>query len=329
MMKKRFIFIIVLAVGVLCFFLWKNSSQNCTSLLIVGDSIGEGAGASDPSLKWYKYLIPYVKEHYGDKLEITNVSMGGNTSYAGYVRTMELDDGKDYDIVIVCYGENDKEEKFSFYYEQMLQAIRKRWPSCQLITILESSQREYTPKMQDIQSLSAKYNAYVADIIAAFEDSGIAYEELCDDGTHPNDEGQKVYFHEVAQIFDEIYTNEQTKKASAAIKEMEGETLSLLPSTFCYYSKDKFEKADALTYKIVVEKNVNRIGIDFACISGQQDIMIELDGQKIWEYPYDWNYAFEQRYILEADNENRYVNEVTVKFSSEEQMKKFYGIVLE
>lgn len=328
-MKKRFIVIIVLVVGALCFFLWKNNTQNCTNLLIVGDSIGEGAGASDPSLKWYKYLIPYVKENYGDKLEITNVSMGGNTSYAGYVRTMELDDGKDYDIVIVCYGQNDEEENFSFYYEQMLQAIRKRWPSCQLITILESSQRGYTPKIQDILLLSREYKAFVADTIAAFEDSGMPYEELCDDGTHPNDEGQKVYFHEVAQILDEIYMNVQAKEDVDMIKGGDGEVYSLLPSTFCYYSKDKFEKVDALTYKVAIEKNVNRIGIDFVCISGHQEVMIALDGQKIWEYPYDWNYGFEQRHILEADNKERYVNEVTVRFSSEEQMKKFYGIILE
>ncbi len=37
----------------------------------------------------------------------------------------------------------------------------------------------------------------MADTIAAFNDSGRPYEELCDDGTHPNDEGQKVYYETV------------------------------------------------------------------------------------------------------------------------------------
>lgn len=42
--------------------------HNTLKMLIVGDSIGEGAGASGPSLKWYKYLAPYMKEAYGIKL---------------------------------------------------------------------------------------------------------------------------------------------------------------------------------------------------------------------------------------------------------------------
>ena len=44
------------------------------NLLIVGDSIGEGAGATDPANKWYKYLISYMKEEHNVNLKVTNVS---------------------------------------------------------------------------------------------------------------------------------------------------------------------------------------------------------------------------------------------------------------
>ena len=145
--------------------IWLSGRRNGANIqeefhvLIVGDSISEGAGASDPSLKWYKYLVPYVKETYGKNLQITNVSMGGNTSYAGYVRVMQLDEKENYDLVMVCFGENDAEADFAEYYEQLLQTIVERWPSCKLITILESSQREYTAKIQTIQRLSEQYHA--------------------------------------------------------------------------------------------------------------------------------------------------------------------------
>ena len=82
-----FFLMILIGVGIA-----KTQDSNVLKVLIVGDSIGEGAGASDPTMKWYKYLIPYMKDTYGVKLDITNVSMGGNTSYAGYVRVMELDE---------------------------------------------------------------------------------------------------------------------------------------------------------------------------------------------------------------------------------------------
>ena len=82
----------------------KWNRKNTIQLLIVGDSIGEGAGASDPAFKWYKYLIPYVEEQYGKKLEITNVSMGGNTSFAGYTRVMELRKLQEKDRCVVLQG---------------------------------------------------------------------------------------------------------------------------------------------------------------------------------------------------------------------------------
>ena len=106
-----------------------RQSHNTLKMLIVGDSIGEGAGASDPSLKWYKYLAPYMKEAYGIKLDITNVSMGGNSSYAGYARVMELDEREDYDLAVICYGENDQREDFSFYYESILKAVQDKYPA--------------------------------------------------------------------------------------------------------------------------------------------------------------------------------------------------------
>lgn len=49
----------------------------------------------------------YLRTVNKASVAVTNVSMGGNTSYAGYVRTMDLDDSTDYDLAIICYGQND------------------------------------------------------------------------------------------------------------------------------------------------------------------------------------------------------------------------------
>lgn len=57
-------------------------------------------------------------------MSVTNVSMGGNASYTGYVRTMALDDSTDYDLAIICYGQNDRFDGFSNNYEAMVMAIR-------------------------------------------------------------------------------------------------------------------------------------------------------------------------------------------------------------
>ena len=79
--------------------------------------------------------------------------MGGNASYAGYVRTMALNDDVDYDLAIICYGQNDSADGFSTNYESIIQAIRSKYPGCSIISILESSQQTYTEKMTTIQSI--------------------------------------------------------------------------------------------------------------------------------------------------------------------------------
>lgn len=78
------------------------------NVLIVGDSIGEGTGTETDGQQWFKQLQTYLQNVNKGKVSVTNVSMGGNTSYAGYVRTMALNDDVDYDLAIICYGQNDR-----------------------------------------------------------------------------------------------------------------------------------------------------------------------------------------------------------------------------
>lgn len=322
------ILIMVLGSIGLCKSWERKNAEDTLQILIVGDSISEGAGASDPAFKWYKYLAPYVEEQYGKKLEITNVSMGGNTSYAGYVRIMQLNQSPSYDLVIVCFGENDAEETFATYYEQLLQTIVNKWCNCTIITILESSQRGYTPKIRDIQSLSLKYQTHIADTIAAFKNSGMTYEELCEDGTHPNDEGQKVYFNEIVRVLDEIYLKSDIHEIKRLSESAYGKEISDV-TPFCYYSREEFEEISPLEWKIAITEDTNRIGIDYNRIPGEQAIEVFSDINEIWCYQYNWNYTFEQRHIEVINSEKQYLNELIICFSSEEQLENFNGIIVE
>lgn len=328
-MSKKSRFIIVMCICLtfvsagMLFFVHKYYKKSDVKVLIVGDSIGDGAGASDPSLKWYKYLMPYMQEKYGVNIDITNVSMGGNTSFAGYTRVMELSNDNNYDVVIVCYGQNDEELNFSFYYEQMLQAIINKWSNCQLITILESSQREYTPKICSIQQLSEKYQAYVVDMVAVFNDGRNSYEELCDDGIHPNDKGQEAYFAEMAKVFDEIYQSKNPNSTKHI------EDTSLLPQVFKGYSKDMFSQEENLRLDIPINRDVKRVGIDYDRIPGEHMLTVYFDEKAAWVYSYRWEQSFEQRHIEEIYSGDEFINQLTVIFSSEEQMEGFHGIVVE
>lgn len=124
---------------------------------------------------WCTLLQNNLRKTYENSVSFTNVSMGGNASYAGYVRTMALNDDVGYDLAIICYGQNDGADGFSTNYESSIRAIRTKYPDCSIIAILESSQREYTEKMTTIQNICDHYSIPVADTIAAFNNSGKAY----------------------------------------------------------------------------------------------------------------------------------------------------------
>lgn len=303
----------------------KRQSANTVKLLIVGDSIGEGAGASDPSLKWYKYLIPHMKDAYGMKLEITNVSMGGNSSFAGYVRVMESEPEEDYDLAVICYGENDQVEDFSLYYESILRAVREKYPSCRLITILESSQRDYTEKMQTIESLSAYYGAYVADTIAAFEESGKPYEELCDDGTHPNDAGQKIYFETVKKAIDDIYG--QTDMPAVQNPEPLNPQVADFEN-FSYYPAEELQETEGNAYELEIKLPPCRLGIDYTTVKGINQITLYADGKKICEKEIGWDHDFTLDFIEVMEDACEVNSQIRIEFSSREQMKAFHGIIV-
>lgn len=293
------------------------------NLLIVGDSIGEGSGTKTKGKQWYEQLKSYLKEEYNIKVGLTNVSMGGNASYAGYVRTMALDNEIDYDLAILCYGQNDAFDGFNENYEAMIRAVMEKYPNCSIISILESSQREYTKKMVSIQELCKYYEIPVADTIKGFRDSGISYEKLADDGVHPNDAGQSIYFETVKNVIDkhvEISTGKMTLKA---LLNKGAEKYQ----NFAWYGVDRegFKRLNDTTYEIDITAE-GILGIDYTYKSGNNKADIYIDG-KLYKSPtVTFNYDFSQRHILVVSENCSVKESIRVVFSSKEQADSFYGM---
>lgn len=301
--------------------------QNTYQILIVGDSIGNGEGCDDYANKWFKFIGPHMEENYNRQVKITNVSMGGNSSYAGYARIMMLEEDTDYDLVIVCYGQNDKVEGFSRYYESILRAIRQKYPSCEVISILESSQKTYTEKMLTIQSLAEHYGVYVADTIEAFVESGKAYEELTNDGCHPNDEGQRLYYETVIKIIDEIYGKPEAEQPECSDIQPVNSGMEQFEN-FTYFSKEKFRTVDELTYEIDVENVSGNLGINYHLPEGEHSIIVSADGENICEKKMGCDNAYMQEYI-EVLAEDCVVKEtIRLRFSDIETAAAFKGICI-
>ncbi len=292
------------------------------NVLVVGDSIGEGAGTQTDGQQWYKQLQMYLETVNNGKVSVTNVSMGGNASYAGYVRTMALNDGVDYDLAIICYGQNDGVDGFSTNYESIIRAIRGKYPDCSIISILESSQRAYTEKMITIQNICEHYSIPVADTIAAFNNSGKAYDDLTGDGVHPNDAGQEIYFETVKAVIDDHVAASTGKMADADAINAD---VHKFDNFVWYGAGSDFERVDDTTF-IISAGASGTMGIDYYYNPGENKADIYVDGELYKSLTVTFNYGFSQRQIRAVGDDCTVKSEIRVVFDTKEHADGFKGM---
>ena len=289
------------------------------NVLVVGDSIAEnGQGEKG----WCTLLQNNLRKTYNNRVSFTNVSMGGNASYAGYVRTMALNDDVGYDLAIICYGQNDGADGFSTNYESIIRAIRSKYPDCSIISILESSQREYTEKMTTIQSICEHYSIPIADTIDAFNNSGKAYEDLSNDGVHPNDAGQEIYFETVKEVIDDNVAASTGKMAEADVINAD---VHKFDNFVWYDTSSDFVRVDDTTFTISTNAS-GILGIDYTYKSGDNKADIYVDGELFESPTVTFDYDFSQRHILVVSDDCTVKNEIKVVFTSKEQADGFKGM---
>ena len=310
-------------------FYQKLSDGFDVNVLVVGDSIGAGSGTETNGKQWFSQLSSYLGTTYKSKIKLTNISMGGNASYAGYVRTRIVNDDVSYDLAIICYGQNDGLSGFSTNYESIIRAIEKKYPDCSIISILESSQRKYTEKMKTIQSITDHYKIPVVDTIAAFNNSGIKYSKLSSDGVHPNDAGQDIYFKAVKSVINK-HVKSKTKKMSSVDPVNTGVKKF---DNFVWYgigesSKDEnsgFERTDDTTFTLKATAS-GVMGIDYTYESGSNKAKVYVDGSIYTSPTVNFNHDFSQRRILVISDDCTVKNEIKVVFNSKEQADGFKGM---
>ena len=311
----------------------KISSGKPVNILVVGDSISEGTGASDEKHAW-TYLKERLESRYKSEVKLSNVSMGGESSLAGFVRLMEQDNTY-YDLVIFCYGQNDKDENFESYYEAMVRKALSLYPDCSVISILEHSQRSYTYKMNCIKEIAGYYNIPVVDCIKLFDDQIAGYDSYVKDGIHLNDAGHALYSEAVEGVIEEQI---KIKALPVSLKEQPKHTNTSFFDNSCWIPSERFTR-NGNTYSIELPNEIKGSGIpsftgekgvlmvvDIIDYPGENVITVYNNGKKTAERKNDWKYSFRQRHIPEISyglviEKGSFI----IKFSSTEQADSFKG----
>ena len=160
------------------------------NILLVGDGIANGSGASSPDKKWFEIVSGKIKEKYGVRAFVKNIAQWGVTSYTGFAKTAALPDDEQYDMVFVCVGQYDGASDFGVYYEGLLRALRKKYPKASLLLFLEHGQKDYTEKIKAIQEIGEHYALPIVDLVGPFKNN---YENLVNDGSLYQNDGHEGY----------------------------------------------------------------------------------------------------------------------------------------
>lgn len=309
------------------------------SLLIVGDSIS--------ALPWTYDVAQWIRDNYQVECMVSNISLGGNNSYAGFVSEKLLHDDMLYDLVILCYGQNDKTTAFKKDYEALVRESLERNQTNCIISILESAQREYNEKMQWILTVADYYQFPVADTISAFNSSGYSYEALSDDGVHPNTIGQEIYADVIEKIISEEVEKEFIRRNSFLFDALKNRKLfnsddytysfqmpepideSVLNyEVFRYIFADEFDRLNTKEWEIELNNISGVLGIAWARCPQTNRFEIYLDDIKIFEYE-DY---LSIDYILKKidrlfDIPMNYNGKLKIVFGTEEGANQFAGVM--
>jgi lysophospholipase L1-like esterase len=178
----------------------KIDNQETLNMLVIGDSIGLGSGASSMDTKWYIKLIRQLRLISQPESTSKNISVSGYTAFEGLYdfNNFVKSDSTVYDLVILSFGRNDQRlndvKAFRAYYENLVTKINGAYPDSEIILIIENSQtvEEFAT---EIINIGNHYNLPYIDMRQAFADSEVS--DLTTDGVHPNDAGQQIYYEQI------------------------------------------------------------------------------------------------------------------------------------
>ena len=245
-------------------------------IMVIGDSIAGGRGASDRAHTWHTLLENRIEETYGVDVGFVSEAMNDNTAYGGYVKAMTVDAKADPDLVIVCFGEDDKTANFGIYYESILRALQAKYPDASLMTVIENASRYETENNRTVRTLSEHYGIPCADALAEAEASEAEYDILLDPVGYPTDEGQKVYadafFRTIEAEAAGRRGKDSTDTAALYAETSQFEKLDIYPA-------DKFEReGNTFTLEVPAAGLSGRIlGIDYDYVTGTNSCLVFAD----------------------------------------------------
>ena len=189
----------------------KLNNGNTIYYLVVGDSIGRGAGAESKRDTWHAQLERLIKQRFGADMEGQHIVQSGATAFEGLYKLRETELLYPADIIFLVFGENDrkymKSEEFAKQYELLVREAKNRAPKAEIITFIESP-LTVQAFADEIQTVSKHYGAVPIDMREVYAQSGAEAQSLNRDQVHPNKKGYELYAKAILRTLDDFPNRE-------------------------------------------------------------------------------------------------------------------------
>ena len=294
------------------------------SILVAGDSIGAGSGASKPEFSFASRLKTFLQEKYSVSSTVVNTSMGGNTTYASIIRAFKLNKDLNFDLVILCSGENDNAITLGQYYEALIRNIKNKYPNADIISILQSSQKTYTDKIKTIQIITQHYNIPTVDTIIPFTNGeNGSYSSLTVDGIHPTNKGYSLYAKALETLIEQNMQNNQKSKKHKLPPPIFAN--SIKHSCFIELSTNTLTRTENTFIGKINLPVSSFIGIEVNFITGTNSYEIYVNEKNLVKKEFYWKYP--NKHFITDISETSFTGPQTIKitFDSPYQADSFKG----
>lgn len=175
----------------------KVSKKEDINYLIIGDSIGQSSGTGDKDYFWFNLLNEKLKKEFNINFITTKkITAGGATIFDGYVNYFPTDIVHAYDLVFICFGQNDQAvmspKDYGIFYENLIRSIKENNPKAEIVSLIESS-IEDEEFADTAKKLSKRHNTILIDTRDEFWADGKTKAEMTVDSIHPTNEGYEIY----------------------------------------------------------------------------------------------------------------------------------------
>ena len=139
-----------------------------TDILILGDSTAADADFSALS----EHLQSKYLSASGSAVNVANLANADGNLLCDVLRVNEMPDKPDYDLTILCYGQNDSGNDVTQNFESLIVALKSRFPDCSIICTIEPGFHAITTELQAMTDVCSAHHVPVINLFSEFYDKG-------------------------------------------------------------------------------------------------------------------------------------------------------------